>query len=534
MIIKKPYAFLIKNFRIIHAILFIMLTYLAIKTYNIYSFYNSYATNHYFVNSLDLAATYINYIMFIAIVLSILVSLLIYYILKIKNKEGKYYIAICLYYIILFISYIIFFNYFQDLQYKTMDFELVRILRDISLILTLPQLAFVFVSLGRTLGFNIRQFDFKKDLEELQIDKSDYEEVEITLGKNNYKYKRLFRKSLRHIKYFVFENKFFVTIIGSVFTLIISLMIFVRLRVYNVNYSQKQQILANTLWYTAQEAYITNQNLRGEEITKGKYYLLIRVNIDNRVSREVTLDRNTFKLKIGKEQRTPKFNLANMFLDIGKTYAPLELEPGASKEYIVVYELNEDEIQTEYILRIKNLENISLGQIETAYKDVIIRPYDLNSDNDTGKYTPPIDINLKGTTLYNTKIHINKYSINKTFKEYYEYCEKSKCYNGTYVISPTIAGVGKTTILKIASNIKIDNSIYISKFIDSPADLFTYFATLSYRTEGVRKNIKLNAMNIRYGKDKNAYFEVPKEVEKANKIDLIIQIRGIKYTIILK
>ena len=50
-----------------------------------------------------------------------------------------------------------------------------------------------FIHLGRACGFNLKQFDFKKDLEELQIDTSDYEEVELTLGKNNYIIARFFR-----------------------------------------------------------------------------------------------------------------------------------------------------------------------------------------------------------------------------------------------------------------------------------------------------------------------------------------------------
>ena len=112
-----------------------------------------------------------------------------------------------------------------------MSIEQVRSLRDISLIVLIPQVILNFIHLGRACGFNIKQFNFKKDLEELEIDTSDYEEVEITLSKNNYKIARFFRKALRLTKYFILEHKFVVTIFASVIVLITTLTIFINMRV---------------------------------------------------------------------------------------------------------------------------------------------------------------------------------------------------------------------------------------------------------------------------------------------------------------
>ena len=211
-----------------------------------------------------------------------------------------------------------------------------------------------------------------------------------------------------------------------------------------------------------------------------------------------------------------------MFIDIGEAFSPIELESGTTKEYIIIYELNKNELKTEYILKIKNADNVRIGEINTAYKDVVIRPYNLNSNNDAGTYVLPNDLDLKGTTLYNTKLHISSYEVGSSFKEKYQYCERSKCYNGTYSITPSKTGVGETTLLKISSSLNLDKNLYINKYINAPDDLYTYFATLSYRTEGVRKNIKLNSLNIKYNEDKNSYFEIPKDVERANKINLIL------------
>ena len=71
MIIKKPYAFLIKKFRWIHGILFAMLVFLAVKSVNIYTFFSDYATNHYYVMSSMLASEYIDLTLFVVTILAI-------------------------------------------------------------------------------------------------------------------------------------------------------------------------------------------------------------------------------------------------------------------------------------------------------------------------------------------------------------------------------------------------------------------------------------------------------------------------------
>ena len=51
MIIKKPYAFMIKHFRTIHVILTILVMYLISKTHAIFTFFNDYANNNgYLIN----------------------------------------------------------------------------------------------------------------------------------------------------------------------------------------------------------------------------------------------------------------------------------------------------------------------------------------------------------------------------------------------------------------------------------------------------------------------------------------------------
>ena len=224
MVIKKPYAFLIKHFRLIHGLLFGLLLYLMTKSISIYGFFNDYAINHTYINQLNLASNYVSLMMYITAILVILILLVIYFILSMKEKSNRIYLAGILYYIVLIVFYIYIYSVLSGIEETILDIETVRLYRDISLIVLLPQIVFVFIMFGRTLGFNLKQFEFKKDLEEMEIDVSDNEEVELTLGNDTYKIARFFRKLLRLTKYILIENKLFVIALSSILIFGISLL----------------------------------------------------------------------------------------------------------------------------------------------------------------------------------------------------------------------------------------------------------------------------------------------------------------------
>ena len=73
MILKKPYAFLIKHFKIIHLILSLLMIYIAYKINNILNFVKGYINNS--VNP-SLSTNYIGPILFISVlvVIGILLS----------------------------------------------------------------------------------------------------------------------------------------------------------------------------------------------------------------------------------------------------------------------------------------------------------------------------------------------------------------------------------------------------------------------------------------------------------------------------
>ena len=270
-----------------------MLIFLITKSVNVYSFFSSYAASHLYINEANLADKNVTFAMYLVAFLAVAIFGLIFYILSIKSKSNKIYLAGIVYYFILLVFFIYMHQVFYDLQEKALDVESVRAIRDVCLIITIPQVVFIFIVFGRTLGFNLKQFDFKRDLEELQIDTSDNEEVEVTLGTDTYKIARFFRKTLRLTKYFILENKLFVIGGASLIVIVLGVVIFKKFDVYRESINQNQDFHAASLWFNVKESYITNADINNMIISEGKHYVLVNVIISNKNEEDYNLSRDT-------------------------------------------------------------------------------------------------------------------------------------------------------------------------------------------------------------------------------------------------
>ncbi len=534
MIVKKPYAFLIKNFRLIHGLLLIVLIYLSVRTTNIYSFFNSYGSSGIFQYQTVLASDYVDFIMFGGCVIAIIISLLVYYLLSLKQKNNNIYLWMFIFYICLFVFFIYIHSLIRGIEVAKIKSDSLGIINEICLIALIPQFVFSFIVLGRTLGFNLKQFEFRKDLEDIEVDSSDNEEVELTLGTDTYKIKRAFRKFLRLSKYFFLENKMFVIGGVSIFILVTLLGVYAKFNVYSVSYNEKQLITASTVSYKVNESYIVDTNFENSIVKRGKKFILVNVTITNNVKKEYELSRKTFTLELPSRTIEPSYNYKNEFKDLGTIFTPGIIKLGTSNDYIVVFEIDESEENEDYILRLKNFDDSTFGKIETKYKNIIIKPIDLTQDVDKGVFEYGSTLNFSDTILKNYKLKLSNIEIADKFKEKYVKTISGEKIDSFYSIIP-IHNNGQSTILKITANFEnIDNNTTMSKYIRKPVDLFSYYGIISYRYLGNYKTEKLTRINVSYENDKYSYLEVPKEVENANKVKLILLIRGSKYTFNLK
>ena len=193
MIIKKPYAFMIKHFRIIHLVLLLPMLYLITQTKQIIEFFRTYVANGYLLSSSNvlqsLSSDYINIFMYLAIIILIGSFITISILLQQKEKPTKFYNITIVYYIAIFILLTASFSVFKAIEDDTIANTFVNIIRDLATIVHYSQYIFVIFTAIRGIGFNIKKFNFKSDLDELEISSEDSEEVEFLIGGDTYKLK---------------------------------------------------------------------------------------------------------------------------------------------------------------------------------------------------------------------------------------------------------------------------------------------------------------------------------------------------------
>ena len=526
MIVRKPYAFLIKNFRIIHAFLLILIIFLASKTLNVYSFFSAYVSNRGMSSSEDVSS-YITFTMYFIAALILAICALIYFILSLKNKDRKIYFYSIIYYIIMIFVFTILNSTFKSLSTETLDIESVRVYRDICLMAFLPQVALILIMFTRALGFNIKQFEFKKDLEEMDIEVTDSEEVELSMGSESYRIARFFRKSLRMIKYFVIENKEFVITLGSVIALILTFYAFKSFDVKVSRISENEQIYANSLFMTADESYITERDMSNSLIDKDRKYILVKVTLDNKSWNDISLDRSSFRLIVGEDMLFPEMSVNDKFNDMGKIFNGSTIKSGDTQTYIVIFYIESSNLRDNYIFRVKD-------PTINDYKDILIKPKDLDNVHDNGIYNLPAEVKFNNSLLKESSIIISGYEIADKFFEKYNYVVDGSNRQGTYTIIPSMKGRGSNTIIKVKTELKMDETITMSKRISKSSELMNYYGFVKYKVGDKEITSKMYSIDVEYATDKFAYAEIPMEAKNSPSLELILLIRGEKYTIILK
>ena len=187
--------------------------YLVTQTREIVTFFSDYVSNNYTLSSFpealsSLASNYINIFMYLAVIIIMVVLIILALVLQRKNKPTRFYKISIVYYLVMFILITVSFAIFKSIENDTLDPVLARLISDLSTIIHYSEYIFIIYTAVRGVGFNIKKFDFKSDLDELEINSEDSEEIEFLIGIDSDKVKRTFRRFLRETKYYYKENKF--------------------------------------------------------------------------------------------------------------------------------------------------------------------------------------------------------------------------------------------------------------------------------------------------------------------------------------
>ena len=336
MILRRPYAFLIKNFRLIHIILFILFSYITFKANNILNFFKEYINNN--GNIEVIASDYVGASIFISVVLIIAISVIIFLLMRYKQKPRLFYIVLVVISIISSMAFVYLHGSIKNLETSIELARTIRLLRDLSRFHFYMLFITCIPILIRGLGFDIKKFDFNKDLHELKLEAKDNEEVEVTLDLSSDEVKRTGRKVTRELKYYYFENKLFIDIILGVIGIILILIFPFNKFILKGNLSEGGTLSTSNFNIRVNESYISDRN----RISKDNSYLILKVELKGKTNK-YKLNLDEFILEGRKNDYVPSMKYYNYFTDLGIGYKNRELSTDEYKEYLLIFNIkNED------------------------------------------------------------------------------------------------------------------------------------------------------------------------------------------------
>ena len=528
MVLRKPYKFLIKHFRIIHLLLALMSSYLLFRTNNIVKFFNEYINGSETLIGVGTSDEYFSLLMIVFIMLILVGITLILVIMKMKDKPILFYIISIISYIIIGLIYIYDKSIIQKLELSALDIRTIKLASDLSLICFITQTISTTILFIRGIGFSVKKFNFEQDLK-FEIDESDNEEFEFDVSIDRNKIKRNFKKSLRDIKYTYHENKFIINIVILIVILLIGIGVFLHIR-KNKTYKLNQYISAYGINYTVTDSYLINTDYKGNVITDN-YLVVSKIKIKNTLSTKEKLVTARILLKIGKVTYNPTTKYKNQIIDLGNTYNDNYLKSDY-EDYLIVFEIPKKYINKKMIFSYSDPYN---GDFKTTLST---KKIDNKSYSDKGQLNK--EITLNDNLFKNISFNITNYEIDDKFKVAYNFCEtKNICYDSYEYIVPTFTDNYSKVILKIKSTINF-NDQKISGY-DDLADFIETFGSIKYKVkennEVIEKemNTKIKRVNPVKSNEKGVYyFEIYDDIKDATDISLIFNIRNAKYEYSLK
>lgn len=336
MILRRPYAFLIKHFRLIHLVITAILVYIVRFSNNIYKFINSCISDQ--VNRYN-AMEYIDYKIYIFIGIGLILFFLIYWLFKYKDKPRNVYIMSILGYVVVSIYLFVVFSYFSSLPNNIIDQKVIRAYRDIMILILCFQYLVIIIMFIRGLGFNIKKFNFTKDIQELNLTQEDAEEIEVDFNVDTNDLMRNVRKNKRELGYFFSEYKIF--ILGILLILLVVGGYFgykfldKKFRVYNEN-----DIVGKLNRISIKDSYYNIDN--------DKNYIIINFDI-SKYGKEEKFNVNNMILVINKKEYIPNKNICYNFSYLGNCYKKQYINDTV-RNYILVYEIDDLNVNNTYLL----------------------------------------------------------------------------------------------------------------------------------------------------------------------------------------
>lgn len=515
MILRKPYAFLIRNFRKINFILLALSVYVFIKTTDFISLtkeYSGYGSS--FI--LEEILSNFNVLYFSSLILILLGTIIVIYLLYRKEKPIKTYLIVLVSYLVLFIFSIISNNYFNDVLLEGFDKAMARNMNGFFFIFSLPQYIVLLLLTIRTIGLDLNSFGFRQDIE-LLINEEDREEVEVEVEFNKDKWIRKIKYYLRQFKYFLKQNKTYVILSFIIVILFSSFITYYQVYVVNKVYKEGEVLTSNYYSFQVNNTYITTRDYKGDEIKKGKSYVIIDLNVKNNLNYYRSLDIDKFMLTVNNKMYMPSVEFNKYFSDLGPVFTHQSLAGGTLANYFLIFEIDTPKEKANFKVQYQDLTAKSkLIRMKLQIKD--ISAFVIRNTKNIGEEQEVI-VNLEEKK----KIQITSFGIGKSYKYTYESCYINSCpiYEGTATAKEN-RDILYLKINPIDSKTK-EILLFMSKY-----------GKVKYKVNGVEYQENFTSSIKRVYKGNFILVDVDSNINLASEISLVFTIRNNQYIYKLK
>lgn len=527
LILRKPYKFLIKHFKAIHFIMMFLIIYLFIKYLSIFSFVNETFKTYSGILTTNPSSKLFSVFIYLISLLIIIATIFLIYLLRSKKKGVKLYISTVVTYVLYFIIVSYSYSVIQSLEIMVVDLSVLHNLKDFLLLIGALQLFQIGFFVVRTLGIDLKNFDFKADMEELDINDSDNEEFEININIDTNKISRNINKQKRLIGYFYKENKSLFYVAGAILGVIVLYFVYLFFGVYNKFYSQGKYFTTNTFSMAITNAYVTDYDFFNKEISSNKSFVILEVNIKARAGLK-KLNNSLPELVLGFNEYHYDNEYARYFEDLGTGYNNEDLNT-TFKKYILVYPIKKSDRNKKMKFKYSDFANFS--DMSAKNVNVSLKVRDLDKVKDTLEYNLGDEIDFSKSILGNTKLKIESFEVAPNFALNYNYCvTKDYCYNSVEILKPSIINNYDKVLLKLNGTVDVDEKIS-NKSMNNLFEFVKMFGYFDYVVDGQEKKdftaIK-QVESVRVKSNNVYYFELINEAQNSE-IYLVLKVRDYIY-----
>ncbi len=516
MIIRKPYAFLIKNFRKVHLVL-LLLSFLVFRAnLQVNAFLKEFVTDQFYNTPIS---DYLNIITYIALIFMLVVIGLLIYLLRQKGKPWKMYLVLAIIYFLVFVVFLSNTMYFIGFSNSDFNIQSAIMLRDLTFIVSVPQYVAFIILVIRILGIDLEKFDFSHDAEFLEIQDSDKEEVEINFEFDKHIIFRLWQKLLRNFDYFYQEHRFIVNVIATVIVIVIIYNIYYFFGVTHKSYRQGQTLKIDGYEITVNDSYYTDKDFNGNKIEKGKAFVILNMTVKNRNKDEV-MKMDNFHLMNWSDDYTYTLSYNNSFNDLGKTYSDEKWDALKTYKFLLIFKVNEKNSFSKFVLYYQEYHNA----METYRRKLKLNVKNISNIRNKGVYRNNKEIPFETVSGAKKNVTFTSAELGKEF-EYKKYqCSAYNC----GVVDDVVKALGSSQILKITyDSADFDGEDFV--------DFSKKYGKINYvNNKGKTKEIDVEDAVGREYQGRYLYLKVPTGINTKKKIEITYVIRNKKYVYKIK